>query len=248
MARRSWLVVGSGALVGVLAALALGATAAPGDTTGPPVSTERPTVTGSPGVGRKLTTTNGTWSTSATFTYQWLRCVKGYRACASPSDPSTYTVIPGATAPTYKLVAADVGHIVEALVTATNAAGSASALSSGKGPVETKAPGVKHAPWIRGTKKVGQSIYEAATSWTRSPYMFRDQWLRCSATGNACVRIKGTRRQCENGTCIRIPIGIGSTYLLTKKDMGHRIRVRVTAWNGAGRSTSISRPTRVIAK
>ena len=248
MARRSWLVMGSGALVGVVTVLALGAAAASGDTTSPPVSTERPTVTGSPGVGKTLTTTNGIWSTSATFTYQWLRCVKGYRACADRSDPSTYTVIAGATAPTYKLVGADVGHIVMALVTATNAAGSASALSSGKGPVEGKPPGVKHAPWIRGTKKVGQSVYEAATSWTRSPYMFRDQWLRCSARGNACVPIKGTRRQCENGTCIRIPIGTGSVYLLTKKDVGHRIRVRVTAWNGAGHTASTSPPTRVITK
>lgn len=248
MARRSLLALGSGALLCVPAVLVVGAAAASGGTTSPPVSTNRPTVTGSPGVGKTLTTTNGSWSTSATFTYQWLRCVKGYRACADPSDPSTYTEIAGATASTYKLAPADVGHIVMALVTATNAAGSASALSSGKGPVEGKPPGVKHAPWIRGTKKVGQSVYEAATSWTRSPYMFRDQWLRCSATGNACVKITGARRQCENGACIRIPLGTGGAYLLTKKDVGHRVRVRVTAWNGAGRATSTSPPTRIVTR
>jgi hypothetical protein len=222
----------------------LGATTASSDTTGPPVSTDRPTVTGSPGVGKTLRTTNGSWSTSASFTYQWLRCVKGYRACADPSDPSTYTVIQGATAPTYKLVAADGGHIVMALVTATNVAGSASALSSGKGPVEARPPGVKHKPWIGGTKRAWQTVYETDDRWTRSPYKWKNRWLRCSAKGNACVAIRGV--QCSDGFCIQEPGG--STYQLTGKDVGHRIRVQVTAWNGAGRTTSTSNPTRIIKK
>lgn len=126
MARRGWLVIGSGALVGGLAALAFGVAAARSGTTGPPVSTGSPTASGMPGVGKTVRTTNGSWSTSATFTYQWLRCVKGYRGCANLPGAPTYTVIPGATAATYRLVAADVGHVVEARVTATNAAGSAS--------------------------------------------------------------------------------------------------------------------------
>jgi hypothetical protein len=248
VAKRSWLMVGSGALAGVLAALALGAASASGDTTGPPVSTYPPTTTGSPGVGKTIKTTNGSWSTSATFTYQWLRCVKGYRGCVPLPGPPTYTVILGATAATYTLVTADVGHVLVARVTATNAAGSASVLSSGLGPVEARPPGVKHKPWIKGTKTVGQRVYETDDLWTRSPYMFRDQWLRCSAKGNVCVRIRGERLQCWNGTCIRIKIGVQSDYKLTKKDVGHRMRVRVAAWNGAGRATSTSNPTRIIKK
>jgi hypothetical protein len=141
MAGRSWLVIGSGALVGVLAALVLGAATASGDTNGPPVSTATPELMGSPGVGKQLRTDNGSWSTSATFTYQWLRCVPGYRGCALLPGPPTYTVIPGATAAAYTPVAADVGHVLVAQVTATNAAGSASVLSSGQGPVEAMPPG-----------------------------------------------------------------------------------------------------------
>jgi hypothetical protein len=53
----------------------------------------------------------------------------------------TYTVFPGATAASYTPVAAEVGHILEARVTATNAAGSVSALSQGRGPVEAQPPG-----------------------------------------------------------------------------------------------------------
>jgi hypothetical protein len=101
VARRSWLLIGTGALVGVLAALALGVATASGDDTGPPVSTVGPIVQGSPGVGKTMKVTNGSWSTSATFTYQWVRCDAHYAGC---------TNIPGATAATYVPVAADVGH------------------------------------------------------------------------------------------------------------------------------------------
>jgi hypothetical protein len=248
MARRRWLVMGGGALLGVVAVLALGAASASGDTTGPPVSTVEPIVTGSPGVGKTLTTTNGTWSTSATFTYEWLRCVKGYKGCVNLPGEVTYTVIPGATAATYTPVAADVGHVLVARVTASNAAGSASVLSSGEGPVEAKPPGAREKPWIRGTKKVGQRIYVTGPGWTRSPYMFRYQWLRCSADGSACVPITGKREQCYSGSCVRVSIGTDSEYTLTRKDVSHRIRIRAAAWNGAGRGTSTSNPTRIIKK
>ena len=246
MTRRSWLVIGSGALAVVLAALALGEATASGDTTGPPVSTVGPIINGSPGVGKTIKTTNGRWSTSATFTYQWLRCVNGYKGCANLPGQVTSTLIPGATAATYTPVAADVGHVVEARVTATNAAGSTTVDSSGKGPVESQPPGAKNKPWIAGTKKVGQRIYITGPRWTRSPYMFRDQWLRCSAKGNACVKITGKQRGC--GSCVPVSIGTDSEYKLTNKDVGYRMRVWVAAWNGAGRATSTSNPTRIIRK
>lgn len=248
MARRSRLVIAGVALTGVLAALALGVTAASGGTTGPPVSTYGPEALGLPGVGKTIRTTTGSWSTSATFTYQWIRCVKGYKGCSNLPGQVTYTVIPGAIAATYVPVAADVGHVLEAKVTATNAAGSASVLSSGLGPVEARPPGSTHKPWIRGAETLGQKIYETNDQWTRSPYMFRDQWLRCSAKGSGCVPITGTRLQCAQGQCLRVPIGTASDYRLTRKDVGHRLRVRVSAWNGAGRGTATSNPTRIVTQ
>lgn len=73
MAGWSMLLVARVGFAGVLVTLALGVTTASGRTTGAPVSTEIPTLTGKPGVGKTLRTTDGSWSTSATFTYQWLR-------------------------------------------------------------------------------------------------------------------------------------------------------------------------------
>ena len=83
-----------------------------------PVNTTAPAVTGTTTVGQTLTTTNGTWTgvPSPTFTYQWFR---------SPS-----TSISGATSSTYTLTAADAGNTIYCRVTATNAAGSASANSN----------------------------------------------------------------------------------------------------------------------
>jgi hypothetical protein len=237
VAKRSLLLVVPVALVGVLAAL--GAKAAKGDT-GPPVSTLPPVASGPAGVGRQLRTESGSWSTSATVTYQWLRCDAHFAGC---------TNIPGATASTYTPVAADAGHVLGASVTASNAVGSTVALSNGLGPVAAKPPESKHKPSVKGTKKVGQRVYETADRWTQTPDTFTNRWLRCSAMGDACVRITGKRLRCAAGSCMRVDIGTQWEYRLTEKDVGHRLRVRVTASNGAGRATATSTtPTGIVTR
>ena len=238
MAKRSLLLVVQVALVGALAALALGAEAASGDT-GPPLATLPPVASGPAGVGKQLTVSSGSWSTGATLTYQWLRCDAYFTGC---------TNIPGATAATYTLVGADVGHVLGASVTATNAAGSAAALSNGLGPVAAKPPELKHKPTIRGTKKLGQRVYETADRWTHTPETFTNRWLRCSAKGDACVRITGKGRRCAAGSCMRVDIGTQWDYTLTEKDVGHRLRVRVSAANGAGRASATSNATPLVTR
>jgi hypothetical protein len=238
VAGRSWLLGVQSTLVGALAVLALGATPASGDT-GPPVATVQPIATGSPGVAKQLRADSGTWSTGATFTYQWLRCDAYYAAC---------TDIPGATAATYTVVAADARHVLGVRVTATNTVGSAVARSNGLGPVAAKPPGLKRRPSIKGPTQVGQRVHETGDRWTHSPDTFTVRWLRCSAKGNACVRIKGKRLRCASGSCRRVDVGTEWDYKLTGKDVGHRLRVRVTAGNGAGHATATSKPTRIVER
>jgi hypothetical protein len=238
MTRRSRLPVVRVALVSGLAAFALGAAPASGDT-GPPVSTSSPSAAGAPGLGKQLRTSSGSWSTSATVTYQWLRCDAYFASC---------TNIPGAIAATYTVVDADVGHVLGAAVTATNASGSAVALSNGLGPVAAAPPEPRHKPAIAGKKRLGERVYETADKWAHSPDTFAIRWLRCSASGGACVRITGKRLRCAGGSCARVDIGTQWDYTLTEKDMGHRLRVRVSASNGAGRATAISKPTRLVKR
>ena len=87
-----------------------------------PANTALPVISGTTIVGQTLTTSNGTWTGSPTFTYQWLRGGSN---------------ISGATASSYLLVTADLSATITATVTATNAGGSTGATSAGVGPITT---------------------------------------------------------------------------------------------------------------
>ena len=85
-----------------------------------PVNSVAPVITGTATESQTLSVSDGTWSGSPTYTYQWRR---------------GGTAISGANGATYTLVTADVGATITCTITATNGAGSASATSAGVGPV-----------------------------------------------------------------------------------------------------------------
>lgn len=81
-----------------------------------PVNTVLPTISGTAQEGSVLTGTSGTWTNSPTgYTYQWLR---------------GSTPISGATNSTYTIVNADVGYALSLRVTASNALGAGTAVTS----------------------------------------------------------------------------------------------------------------------
>ena len=93
-----------------------------------------PTITGTIAVGSTLSCSQGTWSgtTPMTFSYQWLR---------------DRVPIPGATATTYTIQTADIGHFVACEVTAANSQGSSWARSIGyRVPVPAAVPATVPAP------------------------------------------------------------------------------------------------------
>jgi hypothetical protein len=86
----------------------------------PPANTALPTISGTLKVWRTLTASTGTWTGNPTaYAFAWLRCDAGGEKCAAT----------GATGQGYKLRQLDVGFRLRVRVTATNASGSASALS-----------------------------------------------------------------------------------------------------------------------
>src|SRR5512136_104871 len=86
-----------------------------------PVNTGAPVVSGQPYVGKTLTTTTGSWLNSPTsYGYQWIRCDSNGNGCGP---------IGGAHSTSYVLASADVGHTIESLVSATNAAGTTAAVN-----------------------------------------------------------------------------------------------------------------------
>src|SRR3954454_493895 len=100
-----------------LAILAAAGMAATGRVSAAPANTQPPVISGTPEVGKELTTTNGTWSgtTPLSFSYQWRRCDKNGGSCAN---------ISGANDNTYKLQGADGGNSLRVVVTAKNSDGS----------------------------------------------------------------------------------------------------------------------------
>jgi len=82
-----------------------------------------------PKVGGTITLTKGTFTGTATISYKysWYRCtaVSATPTAMAPVGNAKCVVISGQTALTHKLVAADKGKYIRAMVTATNSAGSA---------------------------------------------------------------------------------------------------------------------------
>lgn len=129
----------------------------PSPVTTPPVSTTPPTITGATKPGGILTCLQGSWTnTPTTFAYQWYR---------------NGTSLAGFTSSTYKLGTLDEGATFTCVVTATNAAGSASASSSA---VKIAIPKVVHCPGATGTM-TGTTIGQITLGMTqaRARYLYR---------------------------------------------------------------------------
>jgi hypothetical protein len=124
--------------------------------TGAPVNTVRPSVTGDAIVGETLTVDNGTWTgTPTAFRYQWIQCDRFGGACVG---------IPGATGKSYGVRLADAYGTLRVVVTARNAKGSASRISTPSDVVEPLVPQTvagNKAPTITflSLKRLGKRVY-----------------------------------------------------------------------------------------
>jgi hypothetical protein len=92
-------------------------------------------------------------------------------------------------------------------------------------------PTPKTLPTISGTAEVGITLVATHGTWNGKPTSFHYAWVRCDATGAACV-------------------GIGAAtakiYTPTVADVGHTLRVNVTARNTSGSTTATSAQTGVV--
>ncbi len=220
--------VGHTIRVVVTATNAFGSTAAasattPAATPQPPSVTGPPKVTGSTEQGQTLTTSRGAWTGSpTTYAYRWQDCNTSGQACAN---------VAGATSASYKLTSADVGHTVVAVVTATNAGGSGEAGSAPTATVTSPAPVNTGLPTITGATEEGQTLSASSGTWTGSPSSYGYQWEDCNGSGGACSAITGAT---------------SPAYRLLAADVGHTIRVVVTATNGGGSAGASSAATAVV--
>jgi hypothetical protein len=196
-----------------------------------PSNVTPPAVSGTVQEGQLLITTDGSWSgtTPITYSIQWKRCNPAGASCVD---------IPGATASTHLLLAADVGATIRSSITGTNTAGSSGSTSAQTGVVAPAtipptAPANTGAPVVTGSAQEGQTLTTTNGTWSgTTPMTYARQWLRCNSGGGACATISGAT---------------GTTYLLVTADVGSTIRSSVTATNGGGSATGQSSATGVVA-
>jgi sugar lactone lactonase YvrE len=112
---------------------------------------------------------------------------------------------------------------------ATTAAGRLYVADTYNSIVELLAPAAVTAgttpPAITGTSTVGQTLTASTGTWNNDPVLYTYQWEDCDATGANCTAISGAT---------------SSSYATAASDIGHTIRVVVTAHNGGGSASQTS--------
>ncbi len=227
------LAVGAGLAVSVAAGSASPAattstTATTTTATPAPSNTSLPTVSGTARDGEVLTADVGRWSGSPTaYAYRWERCDSAGAGCAA---------IAGATGRQYTVSSPDIGHRLRVEVTATNAGGSGSATSQPTAAVVAtgSAPANTRRPSLSGTAQQGVTLEANVGAWSgTAPIRYDYTWQRCDAHGNSC-------------STFIAHAGVTS-YTLTGADVGHTLRVEVTATNSHGSGYLYSDLTAVVA-
>lgn len=92
-------------------------------------------------------------------------------------------------------------------------------------------------PTISGTPVVGNRLTASNGSWSGTgPFNYTYQWLRCPASGSG-----------GNGEgCTAISGATFRRYTVKQADVGHRLRVRVTAANSEGSASATSNATAIV--
>ncbi|HZS31160.1 MAG TPA: hypothetical protein VFA37_07880 [Gaiellaceae bacterium] len=86
-------------------------------------------------------------------------------------------------------------------------------------------------PTISGLAEVGQTLTATVGSWSNKPTSFHYAWSLCDSTGAACLAIGGATAK---------------IFTVTASDVGHTLRVSVTARNSSGADTVTSAVTPAI--
>src|SRR5439155_16213021 len=93
------------------------------------------------------------------------------------------------------------------------------------------APSNTQPPTISGQAGLGKRLTASPGTWSGSPTSFAYGWSRCDTNAANCVPITGSTN---------------SIYDPVSADIGHRLRVTVTASNAGGSSFATSLPTVVV--
>jgi hypothetical protein len=91
-------------------------------------------------------------------------------------------------------------------------------------------PTNKTLPTITGTPESGLTLTANHGTWNGNPTSYSYAWTRCDSSGNGCAAITGAGAR---------------LYTVEDTDIGHTLRVTVTAHNGSGTGQAASAPTAI---
>ena len=189
---------------------------------GGPRSVAAPRITGSAAVGGTLTGDPGAWSGELPqdYSYAWLRCDAVGNGCAA---------VTAASGRSYTVAAADFGHALRLQVTATNGAGSVTAVSDAVA-AGADVPNATVPPTIAVQADGRVQVTSYGTWWTAGllQLFFAYQWERCLPGDTqpfACEPIVGAT---------------WTSYTPTFVDLRHVVRVHMTATATTGSGTAVS--------
>jgi hypothetical protein len=124
-----------------------------------------------------------------------------------------------------------VGGIAASAAISTASAGPAATTTAMTTTTAGPAPANTKPPAITGKAQDGQQLSADNGAWSGSPSSYQYQWQRCDSKGGGCAVIAGaTSKQ----------------YTVALVDVGHRLRVVVTASNANGSGSASSNPTAVV--
>ncbi len=216
------------ALLTAVVLTAAGGAATSGTAATAPSNVTAPAISGSPVEGQTLSVTSGSWTgdTPITYAYQWKACDSSGASCSD---------LVGETGQTHVVAAGELGKTIRVLVSATNDAGSSTALSAATAVVVAAAakPVNTVPPAITGTLQPGSTLAATNGTWTSAtPPTYSYSWQRCDAQGNNCTWV----------------VNAAQTYLLQSSDPGHTFRVYVAATNAGGSQVATSGLTGVVGR
>jgi len=227
---RRWTFLSSAVLAAAVAVAALLSAGADARSTAMPSNTTPPAITGVAVVGEKLTAVSGSWTGTPpiSLSLAWQRCDASGGGCTS---------IDGQTGTTYLATIDDVSRTLRVLEKATNGEGSASAQSARTAVVTgITTPVSTGDPVVSGASFEGSTLSTTTGTWSGTSLAFGYQWVRCGADGGLP----------DGSNCPSIPGATESSYTLVAADIGHRLRVQVTASNPAGTATAASNPSALV--
>jgi hypothetical protein len=186
-----------------------------------PVAEQPPAVSGAALQGQTLTAGTGVLAGAGpiSYSYQWERCVAG----------GSCQAIEGATQSSYTLTESDVGSAVLALVSASEAGGSTTAVSAATAAVGPETLLELSPPTIAGVLQPGGTLSADPGIWSAAGAVtYAYQWELCNAAGEDCTAIEGASEP---------------TYAPVSGELGSTLRVRVTVTSPLGSKSATSAQT-----